>query len=119
MTVAASNAGFALAGMCLGGAGGLGAVWAKATTAVKMKIGSLNPNDGMYHICSILTSIVDDIARASQFRNIRDHSQCGRKRPTFPKFLQSRVFGKLPVPREQSRSYQEPRFPGIALTPSV
>jgi hypothetical protein len=47
MTVAASNAGFALAGMCLAGAGGLGTVWARAATAAKMKIGSLNPNDGM------------------------------------------------------------------------
>jgi hypothetical protein len=63
MMVAASNAGFALAGMCLGGAGGLGAVWAKAATAAKMKIGSLNPNDGMEHLCSILANIVDDSAR--------------------------------------------------------
>jgi hypothetical protein len=36
-----------LAGMCLGGAGGLGAVWARAATAAKMKIGSLNPKDGI------------------------------------------------------------------------
>jgi hypothetical protein len=56
---APSNA--ALAGTGLGGAGGLGVVWARATTAAKMKTGSSNPND------RILLS-VDDTVRAPQFK---------------------------------------------------
>jgi hypothetical protein len=34
--------------MGLGVAGWPGAVWVRVETAAKMKIGSLNPNEGMY-----------------------------------------------------------------------
>jgi hypothetical protein len=45
--------------------GGVGALWAKAEEAARMQTGSLNPNEGMLYLCSILLNgFVNVIIRA-------------------------------------------------------